>query len=266
MQFRFQPIAHSWVARHPQPIGVIEFLGGALYGSLPHISYAYFLECLWQEGYTIIAVPFPFGFQHDEIAQTLVWERDRIRDALAYPPELPHFWVGHSLGCKYIALLEAEGKLWNQPSVLIAPDISDTEDALPIAILAHLADRLALGVVPTRKAMQAIVRASQLFNLTALICFEEDAIAGNSRSPAEESDVAWFIQELEQRQTGKLFWQELLGCHCEPIAFRLGEFVLRPFVRWRNSFIEPCHLRQLEPQVVQLLAQLHAMTPDPRSE
>lgn len=29
----FQPIAHSWVAKHPNPIGVVEFIGGALYGN-----------------------------------------------------------------------------------------------------------------------------------------------------------------------------------------------------------------------------------------
>ena len=31
----FKPIAHSWVAIHSDPIGIVEFIGGALFGS-PH--------------------------------------------------------------------------------------------------------------------------------------------------------------------------------------------------------------------------------------
>ncbi|MGF1497239.1 MAG: DUF1350 family protein [Elainellaceae cyanobacterium] len=256
MVFLFQPIAHSWVAKHSEPIGVVEFIGGALYGTVPHIAYSHLLRCLYEAGYTVIAVPFQFGFNHGAIAQTLLEERDRIRTELNYPADLPHLWVGHSLGCKYIALLEASGQLWNQPSLLIAPDISDTEDALPLPILAHLADRLALGVVPTRTATQTVIRSSQLFHLTALISLAEDNIAGNSRSPAAESDVAWFIQELAGRQDGLLLWRELAGGHREPVAVRMGQSVLRPPRCYDNRIREPQHLRRLEPLVIDLLGQL----------
>ena len=29
---KFQPIAHSWVALHPEPKGIIQFIGGAFFG------------------------------------------------------------------------------------------------------------------------------------------------------------------------------------------------------------------------------------------
>jgi hypothetical protein len=72
--------------------------------TLPHLTYAHFLNNLHQAGYTVIAVPFPRGFNHGAIAQCLLAERDAIRAELVYPSEMPHLWVGHSLGCKYIAV------------------------------------------------------------------------------------------------------------------------------------------------------------------
>lgn len=34
----FEPIAHSWIAKNPNPIGIVEFIGGALFGSVPIVS------------------------------------------------------------------------------------------------------------------------------------------------------------------------------------------------------------------------------------
>jgi hypothetical protein len=37
--FKFQPVSFSWVAVHPQPKGVVQFIGGTFFGSLPTLFY-----------------------------------------------------------------------------------------------------------------------------------------------------------------------------------------------------------------------------------
>ena len=251
---RFRPISHSWVARHPEPIGVIEFLGGAFYGSFPSIAYSHFLNSLFEAGYTVIAVPFRFGFNHLAIAQGLLQERDQIRAELNYPSTIPHLWVGHSLGCKYIVLLETMRSILDQPSLLIAPDISDTRNALPIPSLADLLDRLKLGAVPNRQETQRRILDSSLFNLTALISFRQDTIAGTLSGSPDESDVAWFAQTLSRKQKANPIQQEIPGGHREPIAVRLANWVVRP--PGHQGWLEPICDRQLESLAIEMLSEL----------
>lgn len=254
MKMTFKAIAHSWVAPHPSPIGVVEFVGGALYGLLPTVSYRHFLSCLYKAGYTIVAMPFPFGFNHEGIARGLLDERQQIRAELSYPPELPDFWVGHSVGCKYIALLEAMGAILDQPSLLLAPDISDMQDALPFPALATWFDRLSLGIRPNRAETQAIIRESKLFSLTAVVSFASDDIAGNASQPGDRSDVAWFIQELSSRVPSRFAHQELPGGHREPIGVRIGRSLVRPDLKW--GMVSPLAQRQLDSVAIALLTAL----------
>jgi Protein of unknown function (DUF1350) len=241
--FRFMPISFSWVAIHPQPRGVIQFIGGAFFGTFPTIFYRYFLQTLFEAGYTIVALPFRFSFRHWDIAIDLFREQDILRGALEkiatsldyehciYQEKSNYLWLGHSLGCKYIALLELlSGKQWkqtiqscvkesndqqikaiitaagledisifNQPSLLVAPDISDTQSAIPIPAIANLLDQIGWGVKPSRKQTQCLIERSQLFNLTALISFNKDTLAGSktdqfkSTKVREASDVFWLI-------------------------------------------------------------------------
>jgi hypothetical protein len=254
MKMTFKAIAHSWVAPHPAPIGVIEFIGGALYGLLPTVSYRYFLRCLYEAGYTIIAMPFPFGFDHAEIARGLLREREQIRAELNYPADLPDFWVGHSVGCKYITLLEAMGAILDQPSLLIAPDISDTQNALPIPALARWLERHSLGVRPTRAETQALIRNSKLFSLTGIISFSQDDIAGNASQSPDRSDIAWFLQELGSRQPTDFPHQELPGGHREPIGLKVGQWLLRPGLK--DGMVTPLARRQVDRVAIALLTYL----------
>ncbi len=63
-EFKFRPISNSWAAIHPQPKGVVQFIGGAFFGTFPTIFYQYFLNQLYDAGYAIIALPFRFTFNH----------------------------------------------------------------------------------------------------------------------------------------------------------------------------------------------------------
>ncbi|MBH8554409.1 DUF1350 family protein [Nostocaceae cyanobacterium CENA357] len=120
LKLKFQPVSFSWVALHPQPKGVIQFIGGAFFGTFgPMFFYRYLLECLFKQGYTIILLPFNFTFDHYTEASFLIREQYKLIPELVRMAELAGYefktylddsnfsWIGHSIGCKYIALLEA---------------------------------------------------------------------------------------------------------------------------------------------------------------
>jgi hypothetical protein len=304
----FQPISFSWVAIHPQPKGVVQFIGGAFFGSFPTFFYPYFLQKIYDLGYTIVAIPFRFSFQHWSIAIQLFEEQEKIRQELLTTTSRTHSsyqtyqdprnfcWIGHSLGCKYIALLEfISGDLWplimdtcvasgsadrlaaaignialqnasilNQPSILLAPDISDTDSAIP-PILARVVDRLGWGVKPSRKQTQCFIESSKLFNITRLISFDRDTVAGNQsdlnklEKDREKSDIAWFIRYLDSKSKSPNDspkpYKEVPGKHLEPIGIKNGNYIvdLNPL----DKFIEPISLRKLEETVATFLTELN---------
>ncbi len=123
LKFKFLPLNFNWVALHPKPIGVIYYIGGAFFGTFPTLFYRYLLHRLFEQGYTIVAIPYRFTFRHWSVAIGLAKEQSFIRKGLIdeakhrryeykiyekgqQSEETNHFWLGHSLGCKYIALLE----------------------------------------------------------------------------------------------------------------------------------------------------------------
>lgn len=296
-EFQFRPICHSWVALHPQPRGVVQFIGGAFFGSFPTVAYRYLLQTIFEAGYTIVALPFRFSFRHWSLAIELLNEQDALRQELSaisqrefYQDKTNYYWMGHSLGCKYIALLELlssdqwreilppcveanqikeveralERRSMNavsikgQPSLLIAPDISDTESAIPVRFLAQLLDKFKLGVLPTRTQTQCLIKKSDLFNLTGLISFDRDTIAGSSthlkQQPSSQNDVLWFLAQLKQRPY-PLLYQELSGKHLAPLGVQIGKWVV-DFNPW-DKFAEPVAGRTLEAIVLQFLDRLH---------
>ncbi|MEG5063987.1 hypothetical protein QUB33_10220 [Microcoleus sp. B3-A4] len=137
----------------------------------------------------------------------------------------------------------------DQPSLLIAPDISNTESAIPVRSLAKLLDKFRLGVLPTREQTQCFIANSSLFNLTAIISFNRDDIAGSTndinKSPEQQknSDVLWLLQQLSNRQL-PLLSQEIQGKHLEPVGLKIGNYIvdLNPW----DKFIKPLKSRFLE--------------------
>ncbi len=123
MKLKFIPLNYSWVALHPEPVGVIHFIGGAFFGTFPTAFYRDLLSQLFAHNYTIVAIPYRFTFRHWSVATGLARDLVTLRRAmraeakfLGYDDHLydesqpdiksKYFWLGHSLGCKYIALLE----------------------------------------------------------------------------------------------------------------------------------------------------------------
>ncbi|MHC0066342.1 DUF1350 family protein [Nostoc sp. UIC 10890] len=144
LKLRFKPVSHSWVALHPQPKGVIQFIAGAFFGTFgPMLFYRYLLQCLFDQGYTIILLPFNFTFNHYVEAGFLMREQYEILPELvkmasvaeydyeAYLDDKNFSWIGHSLGCKYISLLEG--------FTALPPNPQDREQFIR-NLLSHTAD------------------------------------------------------------------------------------------------------------------------------
>ena len=126
----FRAFSHSWVAIHPQPKGIIQFVGSFfVFGSLPTIFYYFLLRNLYNKGYSIIAYPSsvipPLRWKSKQVnhwraAIQLLKEEYAIKIELIahilkysdrdyldiYLDNSNYLWLGHSLGCKYISLLE----------------------------------------------------------------------------------------------------------------------------------------------------------------
>ncbi|MEA5516166.1 DUF1350 family protein [Nodularia sp. UHCC 0506] len=130
-KMKFQPVSHSWVALHPQPKGVIQFIGGAFFGTfVPMLFYRYLLKTLFEQQYTIIILPFNFTFNHYEEAGFLIREQYEIIPEIVrrskflgynyqtYLNDTNFSWIGHSIGCKYISLLEGFTALPTEPEEL----------------------------------------------------------------------------------------------------------------------------------------------------
>ncbi|MFQ4135652.1 DUF1350 family protein [Nodosilinea sp. PGN35] len=260
-QFRFRPLKTGWAAIHPQPQGVIFFIGGAFFGTFPTVFYRYLLRSLYYHGYTLVALPFRFSFRHWSVAVSIAAGKTQIRQELSeladqqgYSSSLyreepnsaafNYLWLGHSLGCKYIALLELltdrdkkdrailngciepdqarrltnalgdvplkQISLLNQPSILLDPVVSDLEGAVPIKSLRALVERF-IRVEPSIDQTYCLINRSQLFALTSVVAF-------TSQLARETVGV---LEELLKLQLSS-FKTLPLGNHLAAIGFKAG--------------------------------------------
>jgi hypothetical protein len=277
-------ISRSKVAFNKAGKGVVQFYGGQFFGNFPLSSYEYFFSQIYEAGYTLIVTPFQFGTNHLKIAAQLLHERDTIRDILPQLHGLTHFWLGHSLGCKFITLLEAwtdkktnrfspdleisgaaelmqhypnlKGIL-DEPSVLIAPVFADDSDLVPFKPLTYLIEALGLGIVPTREYVRDLVSKDDLFNECAVVTFESDGISGNAAADPKTKDSPWLIDTLTHNRKTFLT-QQLSGGHLTPTGDKVGDVVigmtlLANVLPLPSIQVPP---RQLEPVIVELLNQL----------
>lgn len=284
--FRFDPLSFSWVAIHPQPKGVVQFIGGAFFGTFPNIFYRYLLKQIFLEGYTVVALPFRFTFRHWSVAISLLREQQALRPLLAqrakelgYEPSIysetsRYQWIGHSLGCKYIALLELLAEwsqdvekvsrriqkntkrsdaqikqikqsvkglsisIKDQKSLLMAPDISNTQDAIQIPILPALLDSIGWGVLPTKQETFDLIEQSALFNLAKMISFDKDKIAGSENAPSGlENTVRTLIEILGS----KLLYKEIKGKHLRPLGVELGDSIVGPIAAPPHQLVPLVH-------------------------
>ena len=212
----FHPLHFGWVALPSRPKAVVVFIGGAFFGTFPTFFYRGLLRVLYDLDYVVVALPFRFTFNHWDIAISLsiyLAELKKELDALLpafttyenkesinAAQNLPYLWIAHSLGCKYVALLELLSEsekfiakqeiikalkqaqelqaklelinadqlsLLNQPQLLVDPVITDLEAAIPWKPLAKVF-KLILKVAPSRDVTFKLIEKTSLFSITKI--------------------------------------------------------------------------------------------------
>ncbi|MBD2725316.1 DUF1350 family protein [Nostoc sp. FACHB-892] len=130
-ELKFRKLSNSQVALHPNPKGVIQFIGSFIFGSFPVRAYKYLHQYLFAQGYSLILYRFPLNpiqFNHWEVSFSLLKEQYLLKTEIiktlreenqtddvinTYSNPANYLWLGHSLGCKYIILLEISS---NEPT------------------------------------------------------------------------------------------------------------------------------------------------------
>ena len=116
--------SNTKVAFHPHPKGVIQFIGGFISGSFPEVSFRNLFQDLYEQGYSLVVYHFrfnPLQFNHWSVAIEILKDLYKVRFQIIkqlfcsratdkqldfYANDSNYFWLGYSLGCKYILLLE----------------------------------------------------------------------------------------------------------------------------------------------------------------
>jgi hypothetical protein len=247
-------ISKSQVALHPSPKGIIQFIGSFIFGSFPAWAYRDLLQYLYSQGYSLILYRFPlnpFQFDHWQVSLKLMEEQSKLKPEILktltkeaqdiYSDSSNYLWLGHSLGCKYIILLEilsnnpirrkqvlekclgvdkaekiiknigsiSQEFIVNQSSVFLAPEISNTVRIFKSSW--RISNPL---TNPNQSQTECMIAASQeLFNLTGIISFNYDNIA--------EDDVIFLIHQLKGKPFQPYLYTELEGGHFQPLTIKI---------------------------------------------
>ena len=90
------------------PRAVIHFLGGALVGCSPHVTYRFILEKLANEGFLIVATPYDLSFDHLATCDAVLTKFEAVAPTLARQyGALPVVGVGHSCGALLQVLISS---------------------------------------------------------------------------------------------------------------------------------------------------------------
>jgi hypothetical protein len=65
------------------PRAVLHFLGGAIVGAVPHVSYRYILERLAEHGYLVVATPYNLSFDHLDTCDEIISRFETVAPSLA---------------------------------------------------------------------------------------------------------------------------------------------------------------------------------------
>lgn len=237
------------------PLGIIQFHGAFLFGSCPRRHYSPLLNELHDRGYPSVLHQFPlnpFQSNHWSVALQLLKGRQEVVDQIRsvhgdsaadfFDDPANSCWLGHSLGAKFLLLLEilslSKGSLqdvlsqslgpteansvltdienlgetpsvMNQPTVLLAPEISNT------VRLFKSEWQLDLGrSLPNMQAMKKLLlNTPNRFNLADVIEFNSDRIAAD--------DVRFLRTWLQETGKEPSSDNNLPGGHFTPLALQI---------------------------------------------
>ena len=107
---RWRQYESTWCIWPPNPIGLVEVIGGSYFSASPQISYKNLLEGLSEQNFAIHAWSYIPGLDHQSLANA-AWKELRycrkiLNDRLQR--DISVVRIGHSLGCK-LQLLAPDG-------------------------------------------------------------------------------------------------------------------------------------------------------------
>jgi len=116
------------------PRALLHFLGGAIVGAAPHVSYRYMLERLAAEGYLIVATPYDLSFDHLTTCDMVLSRFETIAGSLAQTyGALPVIGVGHSCGALLQLLITSLfPDTPRAANALISYNNKPVQDAVPV--------------------------------------------------------------------------------------------------------------------------------------
>jgi acetyl esterase/lipase len=99
----WEELQGNWILRPPQsdepPRALLHFLGGAMVGAAPHITYRYMLERLAEKGFLVVATPYQLSFDHLETCDEVITKFEAMAPTIARQyGALPVVGIGHSCG------------------------------------------------------------------------------------------------------------------------------------------------------------------------
>lgn len=134
-----------WCLTPPEPVGVVEMIGGSYLAATPQLSYRRLLESLAEESWAVRALSYVPSFDHQAQAADAwrAFRRERVMDESRGLDRhtLPTMRVGHSLGCK-LQLLAPDGG--RSCCGLVAMSFNNFSADRSIPLLGELAPRLQL--------------------------------------------------------------------------------------------------------------------------
>jgi Protein of unknown function (DUF1350) len=217
----WQEIFGNWVLMPRQPIGVIHFLGGAFVAAAPHLTYRRLLEFLGEQGYVIVATPFVNTFDHEEIAETVLWSFNRSMQAIAdrynLSRALPVYGMGHSMGCKLHLLI---GSLFEDVArsgnVLMSFNNFGAKEAIPfmeqmtaMPLLSQFATTMPMTeFIPSPEQTNRIVANQYVVRRNLLIKFSNDTLD-------QTLPLAGILEDLAP---GMITTHRMRGNHLTPLG------------------------------------------------
>lgn len=85
---RWEELHGNYILRPPNeqqpPRALLHFLGGALLGAAPQLTYRYLLERLSSRGYLIVATPYELSFDHLGTCDEIIDKFERGTRAVSY--------------------------------------------------------------------------------------------------------------------------------------------------------------------------------------
>jgi hypothetical protein len=99
----WEEVHGNWILSPPlsdePPRALLHFLGGAMVGASPHITYRYMLERLAEKGFLVVATPYQLSFDHLATCDDVITRFELMAPTIARQyGALPVVGIGHSCG------------------------------------------------------------------------------------------------------------------------------------------------------------------------